>query len=399
MKARSGAASFRIVANYAALKMPSHFVTNVTFIPAAKRQCSERKAEMFHQLRGTAMAPVIVGVRGPSRSGKTALIERLIPLLGRRGCRVAYVKRTHHRLDLPEKASGRIWAVEPAAMVLHAVDRLQITVTGGERSVEQLVAHVPMDVDVVLLETHSPERLPTILSRMLEQEPGEAVIGRWSLGSIDDEAPVLAALIEALLPDDLVLSRALSVATQAHGGHACAGLVLGTRLALVGAATLGVDVPDCQKRLIVAVETDRCAVDAIQAVTGCRPGRRTLRLLDYGKLAATFIDQWNQTAIRVATRGDLRERVGDPPGGIGHHDFQRDAYLAMAPEELFNIRDADPFVARFDLPGSPLRRVNCGRCGEEVSDGREVASEIGPVCRTCGDLTTGPISVEGESMC
>jgi len=338
-------------------------------------------------------------VRGPSRSGKTALIERLIPLLSASGHQVAYLKRTHHPLDLPEKASGRVWSARPAAMVLHSIDRLQMTLSAGERSVGHLVAAVPADVDLVLLETHSPEPFPTILSSAFEPEPGEAVVGRWSLDSVDREAAALSAPIEALMPRDKTLARALRAASEAHGGHACAGLVLGTRLALFGAATLGVEVPDRKKRLIVTVETDRCAVDAIQSVTGCRPGKRTLRLLDYGKLAATFIDEWNGAAVRVAVRGDLRERVGNPPDGVDRHDFQRDAYLTMTPRELFTVSEADPSVARFDLPGPPQRRVICYRCGEEVSDGRDVETELGPVCRPCALPPDRTVPVGGETQC
>ncbi len=354
---------------------------------------------MGEQLPGNDSAPVIIAVRGPSRSGKTALIERLIPLLRQRGYRVAYVKRTHHPLDLPAKASARVWAAEPQAMVLHAADRLQLTLPVGGRSVEELVGHVPMEVDVVLLETHSPEPVPTILSTRLEPAPDEAVISRWSLCSVDHEASALAGSIQALMPVDLTLFRALRVAARAHGGHACAGLVLGVRLALEGARLLGVDIPDRKKRLIVAVETDRCAVDAIQALTGCRPGKRTLRMRDYGKLAATFFDEWSGTAVRVATMGDLRERVGDPPDGRDRHDFQREAYLSLPSSELFAVQEVDASIAAFDLPGSPKRRVICARCGEEVSDGRDVTSEIGAVCRPCAALTTVVSPIAGERGC
>ncbi|MBA4179001.1 MAG: hypothetical protein C0506_00265 [Anaerolinea sp.] len=66
-------------------------------------------------------------VRGPSRSGKTSLCERLVAGLVQSGLRVAYLKRTHHVLDLPGKSSARVWANEPALMVLRATDRLQVT--------------------------------------------------------------------------------------------------------------------------------------------------------------------------------------------------------------------------------------------------------------------------------
>jgi formylmethanofuran dehydrogenase subunit E len=141
-------------------------------------------------------------------------------------------------------------------------------------------------------------------------------------------------------------------------------------------------VPDRQKRLTVLVETDRCAVDAVQAITGCRPGKRTLRLLDLGKLAATFIDDATGRAVRVAARPGLRAQVA-VDAAEDRHAAQRLAYLAMAPDELFTVREATVAIDQFDRPGPPRRRVDCMLCGEEVSDGRDVATDAGPCCRAC----------------
>jgi formylmethanofuran dehydrogenase subunit E len=329
------------------------------------------------------VGPAVVCVRGPSRSGKTALCERLVAAIEARGKRVAYLKRTHHALDLPDKASGRIWQRGPSAMVLRATDRLQLTLPPGARTVDSLLACFPPGIDLVLLETHTAEPFPTILSDRLLPAAGEEVIGRWALETVEAGVPGLVEAALARLPSDRNLDLALRAALRMHGSHVCAGLVLGTRLALHGAALLGVEVPDGKKRLVVTVETDRCAVDAIQAVTGCRPGKRTMRLLDYGKLAATFIDQWEGRAIRVAARGELRELATARGLAEDRHEAQRLAYLAMRPEELFDCGPADSAIAQFDLPGPPRRRVLCATCGEEVSDGREIPTESGSCCRPC----------------
>ena len=63
------------------------------------------------------------------------------------------------------------------------------------------------------------------------------------------------------------------------------------------------------KRLVVLVEIDRCAVDAIQALTGVSLGKRTLKHVDYGKMAATFVDVAADRAVRVAVRDSARARV------------------------------------------------------------------------------------------
>jgi molybdopterin-guanine dinucleotide biosynthesis protein B len=42
--------------------------------------------------------PVLVGIVGWKNSGKTTLVERLVPLLAQRGLKVMTVKHTHHSL-------------------------------------------------------------------------------------------------------------------------------------------------------------------------------------------------------------------------------------------------------------------------------------------------------------
>jgi len=334
--------------------------------------------------------PAVVCVRGPSRSGKTAIVERLVAAFGARDIRAGYAKRTHHLLDLPEKASGRVWSRGPAAMALAAVDRIQVTLPPSSHDAGSVLSVLPGDLELIFLETHSPEDYPTIRSVLAEPVEAEAVIGTWSLPTIEEDVVAIVPRIERLLPADRRLARALRAAMQLHGGHACAGLILGTRLALHGADLLAIDVPDTEKRLLVSVETDRCAVDAVQAVTGCRPGKRTLRLLDYGKLAATFHDQRTGAAVRVAARGDLRDRV--TPAGASReqrYEAQRAAYLALPAEDLFVAAPATPEYSQFDLPGPPSRRVTCDACGEEVSDGREVVTELGIRCRPCAARSGG----------
>ena len=63
------------------------------------------------------------------------------------------------------------------------------------------------------------------------------------------------------------------------------------------------------KKLIVYVEIDRCATDAVQAVTGCSLGKRTLKFLDYGKMAMTFVNTETEQAVRVLAKDDARALV------------------------------------------------------------------------------------------
>jgi molybdopterin-guanine dinucleotide biosynthesis protein B len=44
--------------------------------------------------------PLIISVVGKSQSGKTTLIEKLIPELKKRGYRIGTVKHTFHEFDM-----------------------------------------------------------------------------------------------------------------------------------------------------------------------------------------------------------------------------------------------------------------------------------------------------------
>src|SRR6185295_12411490 len=84
---------------------------------------------------------------------------------------------------------------------------------------------------------------------------------------------------------------------------------LGVRMAMLGCAAVGIEAPRGadQKKLVVFVEIDRCAADAVNTVTGCRLGKRTMKYHDYGKLAATFLNVKTGEAIRVIALDSSRE--------------------------------------------------------------------------------------------
>src|SRR5918997_806154 len=100
-------------------------------------------------------------------------------------------------------------------------------------------------------------------------------------------------------------------------GHMCAGQLLGARMALLGCREIGIDDPRGvdRKKLIVWVEIDRCMTDAISAVTGVRLGKRSLKYVDYGKVAATFLNTENKRAVRIvaleSSRALADERFAD----------------------------------------------------------------------------------------
>lgn len=178
----------------------------------------------------------------------------------------------------------------------------------------------------------------------------------------------------------------LADAAAMHRGCICPGQVLGVRMAMLGCRLLGIDNPIQDKHLIVYVEIDRCMADAIAAVTGCRLGKRTLKHMDYGKCACTFVHTRTGSAVRISAREDCRDRVWSyVPSSLDKKSAQREAYKIMPDGELFVAQEVIITIPEHDQPGRPVSRVKCGICGEGVNDRREVQLNGLVLCRACAN--------------
>lgn len=177
-------------------------------------------------------------------------------------------------------------------------------------------------------------------------------------------------------------------AAKAFHGEVCAGIMLGTRMAILGLEAIGISDPmgADRKDLIVYVETDRCASDAILAITGCHPGKRTMKILDHGKMAATFVNLRTGKAVRVSEKNREGNRV------VTREEIEKSPHTreyAMQPaEELFEMREVHVDLKPEDLPGKPLKIVTCEACGERVMDLREVLKDGKTLCQACASGTT-----------
>jgi formylmethanofuran dehydrogenase subunit E len=186
---------------------------------------------------------------------------------------------------------------------------------------------------------------------------------------------------DAMLNFDFLLEESVKV----HG-HLCPGQVLGVRMSLLGLREIGIQDPRSRdkKNLVVFVEMDRCATDAIQSVTGCSLGRRTMKFMDYGKMAATFVNLRTGKAVRVSGRDDARERArAVSKGGGDKYAEQIAAYKVMSEDELFATTEVEVQMRPEDMPGRPMKRVTCDLCREDVQDMREVYKEGKVLCRSC----------------
>ncbi|MBS1813648.1 MAG: formylmethanofuran dehydrogenase [Acidobacteria bacterium] len=188
------------------------------------------------------------------------------------------------------------------------------------------------------------------------------------------------------------LDALLREAEVAHG-HLCAGQILGVRMAMYACALLDVDDPRMgpdRKRLVTFVEIDRCATDAIGVVTGCRLGKRALKFVDYGKMAATFVDLHNKVsddtyaALRVVALETSRELARQRfPAIENKNEQQMRAYRELSDGELFKVERVSVSLPANEFPGYKGGRVACVRCGEGINYARGVETPQGTICRAC----------------
>jgi len=109
--------------------------------------------------------PPIVSIVGESNSGKTSLIEKLVPELKSRGYRVATVKHAAHGLtfDEPGKDSWRHAQAGSDATVISAPDNVVIIrpVT-GDLSLDEMAHVLGEDYDIILAEGFKQGSTPKI---------------------------------------------------------------------------------------------------------------------------------------------------------------------------------------------------------------------------------------------
>lgn len=192
--------------------------------------------------------------------------------------------------------------------------------------------------------------------------------------------------IPAVMPKQAVsptLKKALELASARHK-HLCPRQVLGARCAIAAAAMLELEAPRKDKRLLVIVETDGCFADGVEAAAGVSVGGRTLRVEDYGKIAATFVDVKTERALRVAPRVDVRERAWDyAPEQKRRYFAMLHGYQRMPDEELLSFEWvvlATPVAAIVSRAGA---RAICEKCSEEIINEREVVRDGVTLCRSC----------------
>jgi molybdopterin-guanine dinucleotide biosynthesis adapter protein len=107
--------------------------------------------------------PPVITIVGNSNSGKTTLVEKLIPELKRRGYRVGTIKHAHHGFSMDQKGKDTYRHRAAGADAVLAASPGQIALVKST-TVENLDSLLPyfQDMDIVLVEGFKKEKKPKI---------------------------------------------------------------------------------------------------------------------------------------------------------------------------------------------------------------------------------------------
>jgi molybdopterin-guanine dinucleotide biosynthesis protein MobB len=107
--------------------------------------------------------PSVITIVGHSNSGKTTLLEKLIPELKRRGYRIGTIKHSHHiiSMDQPGKDTFRHRAAAADTVLAASPGQIAMVKTWNETGLNELLQYF-QDVDIVLVEGFKQEKMPKI---------------------------------------------------------------------------------------------------------------------------------------------------------------------------------------------------------------------------------------------
>ena len=189
-------------------------------------------------------------------------------------------------------------------------------------------------------------------------------------------------------------------ATEALHHHLCPRQVIGVRIGLLAGEILGLELPQTDKRLLAIVETDGCAADGVAVACNCWVGRRTLRVEDYGKVAATFVDTHTGLAVRLVPQPQARQLARDyAPEAHNKWEAQLLGYQRMPASELLtavHVRLKTPIAQIISRAGL---KTFCQKCGEEILNEREVVCQGQVLCRACaGEAYYAPYAPSASAL-
>lgn len=140
----------------------------------------------------------LLGITGSSGSGKTSLIEKLLPLLIARGCRVNVIKSSHHdvQIEPSHKDSARMRAAGAAEVMLSSPYRYMLVheLRGADVPALGELAGRMTPADITLVEGFRAEAIPKL-------EVFRPAVGKPAI--YPDDAHIVAVASDAPSPEKL----------------------------------------------------------------------------------------------------------------------------------------------------------------------------------------------------
>lgn len=196
-----------------------------------------------------------------------------------------------------------------------------------------------------------------------------------------------AALVLPTEPPPLAQVEQLVHASARIHGHLCPGQVIGVRMSILGLSLLGYGCPLGMpeiKNIIGFVEIERCLADAVAVASGLRFGRGSLRLINQGLLAATFLDTLSGRAVRLVSREEPRQTALEMyPNESNPHTAQVLAYRVMPDAELFDAQWVSVALPPDQMPGVRPPKVPCMNCGVLIRSGQVHRVDGRDLCAPC----------------
>jgi molybdopterin-guanine dinucleotide biosynthesis protein B len=150
------------------------------------------------------MRPLVFCIVGRSKTGKTTLIERMIPYLTSKGIVVATIKHHHEpfEMDVEGKDTYRHKKAGARAAMIVSEKRLGLVKDMEEEmGVRELVARYMNDVDLVIVEGYKKASLPKI-EVYSHREEGPVAEGDERLMAIVADRP-MDAPVPVFMRDDV----------------------------------------------------------------------------------------------------------------------------------------------------------------------------------------------------
>ncbi len=193
------------------------------------------------------------------------------------------------------------------------------------------------------------------------------------------------------------ISKELIQQTIKFHGHSCPGLAIGIRAAEWALNKFG---RASDEDIVAVVETDMCAVDAIQFLTGCTFGKGNLIHMDYGKSAFTFYRRSDGKVARIIAKprpfrdqnnelSALRDKMTKedlaPEEKKRLEEFKEARTKRILDADFEEIFEEKPALGLLPRKARILDSLSCQECGEETMESRTRRLFNKTLCIPCFD--------------